>query len=311
MIVVYQMGKVGSTSICEALNKRGLETHQTHFLDFKTFHDAIDRFRSPFLTPPECHHISEQLKQNLLLRQDINRRRHAGETIQIITLVREPFSWYLSNLVQNLFAMEQPLRRWLREVHNRENDTLDKADFRLFFEELAQRQAGVIATGDDDLLAACRAGFKSAARNPAQFFYSEVTKLLRPHLWLDTHFHPLTEIDLYDHPFDAQGQRMRVTEQGFDILLLKFEGLAENAASIGNFCDLDDFVLVRENISRGKPAEQAVSDAIAELPEQAARLAAYTGSRYYQKFYADASTPQLAQATAGAMREPDANGRPA
>ena len=116
--IVYQMGKVGSTSIVASLNSAGVSAYQSHFLDTSSFHSAIDKFDLPSSISKEAaNHISVQLQRNLILRNKVKQYQTndpaCEDNLGIITLVRDPLNWYFSNLAQNFFQVENHLRNWL------------------------------------------------------------------------------------------------------------------------------------------------------------------------------------------------------
>lgn len=289
MVIVYQMGKVASTAICTALQKRGLEAHQSHFLDFATFHRTIDQLKFPTLTTESAIHMSEQLQQNLLLRHRIIKRLEYGMEVRVISLARDPFSWYISYRIQNFYEIKAPLTNWLRQHYTLEGEAFQMEHFQHFFRELFNYHNEVVAEGSDDLLAVCRekhhAASRSAEHQHAAFFYPEVTRLLRPHLWFDQHFAPFVEFDLYHYPFDKEKRYIRIEQGGLKVLLLQFESLTDNFQVIGNFCGLEEFALERRNESVGKPFEQEIKQAIATFPEIGSILTDYHRSRYYRYFY--------------------------
>lgn len=98
-IIIYQMGKVGSTTVYKSLESAdlGISVHHAHFLSWEGIQDAENYFLS-LQKPKMPAHIarSKQLREEID-RAGVNRWR-------IITLVREPIGWHISNFFQNVDA---------------------------------------------------------------------------------------------------------------------------------------------------------------------------------------------------------------
>jgi len=94
-IVIYQMGKVGSTTVCESLKNADLPNpvYHVHFLS----HDGIKNAEEYFLglqkgiSPPH-------IKRSKMLRKKIDKKK--GVQWKIITLVREPIGREISDFFQ-------------------------------------------------------------------------------------------------------------------------------------------------------------------------------------------------------------------
>ena len=89
-LLVYQMGKVGSSSVCDALLAAGLRPLQVHVLGKKSA-ESRRRFAEQGLPLP-YHKYVEQLLQVYL--------RLTKQRVKIITLVRDPIARVVSNSYQ-------------------------------------------------------------------------------------------------------------------------------------------------------------------------------------------------------------------
>ncbi len=100
-ILIYQMGKVGSTTVSKTLTQYGLKNYQIHYLsknkllDIKNSHEAIGK------RPPEHYKLSmDVLNKNLL-----------EAPVKIISMVRDPVARNVSAFFNNIdrFLNKKPL----------------------------------------------------------------------------------------------------------------------------------------------------------------------------------------------------------
>ena len=96
-IIVYQMGKVGSTTISRSLKKANLPNpvYQIHFLSEQGIQFAENAHLKGVFSAVPRH-----LKRSKALRKKME--REAGSRWLLVTLVREPISRIVSNFFQNM-----------------------------------------------------------------------------------------------------------------------------------------------------------------------------------------------------------------
>ncbi|HET6566612.1 MAG TPA: putative capsular polysaccharide synthesis family protein [Rhodothermales bacterium] len=151
-ILVYQMGKVGSTTIYRSLQTAKLlnPVYHIHYLSPGNLEWDEQRFvlarQKKILEPKTLQHIQTgHLLRSKLLRQ-------ADAPLYIITGVREPVSWTLSSFFQNIHyfcpdlldedgrAREQDTLRYLQSMFARFDEKRDLAsnwfdiEFKKFFD---------------------------------------------------------------------------------------------------------------------------------------------------------------------------------
>ena len=298
-VIVYQMGKVGSTSIVASLNDAGVPSYQSHFLDTPSFHDAVDLFDKKSCVGEEfSHHITGQLHENLLLRNKLTQYQNGtspkGATLGIITLVREPLAWYFSNLSQNFYQIEDHLRNWLvHENRLSEGDPLTKQHLHYFFAEVFNCFCRIIPDMDQSHASLVQGYFNEAGKTEDgsyyRFIYSQVSALSRIHFWFDRHFAQVLDIDLLRYEFDAR-QGYSVFQRGsVDIMLLTFEKLNQLNEELSRFIGLPELVIKRLNESRDKKVGQLLTNARKSLsiPDDFKQL--FLSSEYYRTFYKEST----------------------
>lgn len=98
-IVIYQMGKVGSSSVYRSLSNSRLPNpvYQVHFLSEKGIREAEQYFLTLEM-PVTAQHI----KRSKLLRKAMVKRQERGKRWKIITLVREPIGRDISDFFENV-----------------------------------------------------------------------------------------------------------------------------------------------------------------------------------------------------------------
>jgi len=94
-LFVYQMGKVGSSTVYHAVRAAlpGVPVYHVHFLSAQLAEHRATHERSGMRPVPYHIYLGEALRGQLL--------RHAGRAVRIISLVRDPIAFELSNLFQN------------------------------------------------------------------------------------------------------------------------------------------------------------------------------------------------------------------
>lgn len=93
-IIVLQMGKVGSTSLCASIQASGFRggVFQVHFLGRQQVNEAIDRIRRS---------DDPILDRHIFTARHITRRLDRSAPLKVITLTREPLSRAISFVTQD------------------------------------------------------------------------------------------------------------------------------------------------------------------------------------------------------------------
>ncbi len=115
VFIVYQMGKVASSSIVAALSTiPGAKVHHCHFLAPASLRRAAERALDPALSRFQYHHLSRQLMANLDCHRLVSRAQRGfvkDTAITLISVSREPLEWTRSFLVQDMPEFEPLLLR--------------------------------------------------------------------------------------------------------------------------------------------------------------------------------------------------------
>ena len=97
-VIVYQMGKVGSTTLLRTLSQFeiGLPVYQIHSLDPTELDGVMDRYRKGRRIAPGHHYYSGRYFSKQIQNDSIKRRW------KVISIVREPVARNISAFFQNL-----------------------------------------------------------------------------------------------------------------------------------------------------------------------------------------------------------------
>lgn len=292
-VIVYQMGKVGSSSIVTSLNNHGVNTHQSHFLDSKTFHQTLDRIINSKAGEEATRHMFDQLQQNMMLAnrlaQAMDQDSMKSKEFGIITLTRDPLDWFYSNLSQNYFIFQEMLEKWLGSIGMLgKGEAIGKEHLLHFVQEIVNRFHMLIqhmnSKSIEEIRRAHREANKSEEGRISNFVYGQATGLLRPHFWFDHHFKELFGVDVLNENI-SPGEVFKDKGENLSILLLRFEELSTSSTSIGEFCGIDNFNLKRVNVSKEKPLGRLFSEVRKEIEYPRGFLETIYSSRYSRKFY--------------------------
>lgn len=116
-VLVYQMGKVGSTSITEALREAGYRrVYQLHFLNPSNMAESEAVYRTLF---PRLKRLDRHLINSFYVRGLIEKPT-VGERWKILTLIREPMARNVSAFFQNMDLEFDPEERVINRAGGRE-----------------------------------------------------------------------------------------------------------------------------------------------------------------------------------------------
>jgi hypothetical protein len=104
--VVYQMGKVASTSIVATLDEiENIEAVQSHFLGDKALKEMVSSLTNPEVSEYFFDHSLGQFVENVRITRKMNAARMgqpAGTRLLVISLSRDPVEWIRSSIVQDI-----------------------------------------------------------------------------------------------------------------------------------------------------------------------------------------------------------------
>lgn len=248
LLLIHQMGKVGSTSIASSLKAAGLRqetaVYQTHFLS----EEGIDFRRelaeegyggwANFPRKAKKGHMRGELLNNRLRQM-----REKGQRCRVITLVRDPVATNVSGFFHKNEWWPAELRQKCRE-------------------------------GSADCLQALYQNFIESYPHDV------------PLTWFDMEIKPIFDIDVFATDFPRE-QGYHIYQSKFaDLLLIKLEQLNDcGEEAIGRFLNLKDFHLADANKGEDKWYSALYRDFKQSLAPPDAYLEDLYDSRFTQHFY--------------------------
>ena len=198
VISVHQVGKVGSSSVVEALRELlpGQHVHQTHVLSERRLLDALRRWLGRSQQFPGFRfydHLRSSIEISKALAQGLSR-----QDWYLMSLVREPIARHVSALFQNLRLV------WVHKLPPRERELCI-----LLLRGKSVPEAGAIR----DVAAALVAYFQS--NYPREFVDR----------WFDEEMKGVFGIDVFDSPF-PKDRGWQILQKGtVRLLVMRLEDL--------------------------------------------------------------------------------------
>lgn len=270
LTIVYQFGKVASTSLVNTLAKLpALDVHQSHFLGESALQRiipiAVDKSTNAYFH----EHLRGQLLSNVDLTYRMNRvlAGHGAAKLKVISLSREPLEWLRSGLLQDLSGYRSDLLAFAAEnglVADDERETLGAA-----LEAVLARIVGILDAkgginaavqefhqlGGKAMLAPLGPDIPLIVRK--LFFLA-----MRPHTWFEEHFRPCFAIGLED--FKPADGVWTLRQPRADFVLLRYEDLEDRlVVAMGKLGIGPVKILQMDNVSRTKPFAGTVTSAFA------------------------------------------------
>ncbi|MEM1240674.1 MAG: putative capsular polysaccharide synthesis family protein [Cyanobacteria bacterium P01_H01_bin.26] len=258
-IVIYQMGKVGSTSVWRSLESLGLERpiYHIHSLTAANIQRNLNRAQTNF---PTFRAIYSELIQAEYLRSQLD-RGHGKSPWHVITLVRDPMAKTLSSFFQALEV----------ELHG-------GADYRKGSPTGAQQQ--VVET-------VLTRFYETYVNNPNR---------QHPFDWFDRELKSNLGMDVLAEP--ALGEKSyHIYKNGrAKVLLLKLESLASSAQpAFQEFLGLEDFQLTSSNIRAQKQYGSLYQDFLDRIELPAVYLDWVYDFAPVKQFYSEAEIENFYQ----------------
>jgi hypothetical protein len=257
LLIVYQMGKVGSTTIVESLKAWNSQAPvlQVHVLSQEAIQKAQKGYygesRSVFRGSqlPETKHLF----LSYYLRSALNSNR-ANPRWKIITLVREPLAVAISLFFFSVDTHQQS--PFLPDFYSR----YYAGD--ITSEQLAQRFLEVFGEGSNEL-----------------------KRIL---CWFETEFKTVSGVDVYSFNFPKEAGYQLFQEEFADVLLLKLERLDQcYGDAFKQFLQVQNFRLVTANTASRKRYYPAFKEFMQSVRLPREYLDAVYGSDYVRHFYTD------------------------
>ena len=247
-IIVYQMGKVASTSICSSLDSYG-------YLDATISQEHR-------LTAYNWNAYNYEKKRiSMRLRNRIEFLKKKGKRFKIITLTRDPIGYCLSAYFQD----------FLKIFPNIKNEYSDDSKIVEEVKKYFLNQLQYYLNGEKGNIGIDRI-VQHHFNNPLTFFDIELKEVF--------------EIDLYEETF-PKDKKFKIYKGNYaDVLLIKYEYINECIKdSMKEFLDIDDFILQKKNLGSQKKQRHIYKDFIDTIDLPKEFLEKQYSSKYMKHFY--------------------------
>ena len=298
LAIVYQFGKVASTSLVATLNRlENVEAKQSHFLGYPALNDALRNLSKPEVPDYFFNHQLGQLYENAVLTRRLTAAQAgtSNERLLIVSVAREPFSWFRSVILQDIVGNLVRLRRIIGNeaaLQMSDSEVIAEGLKRLFVAAL-----GVIKAHDgiDKVVA-------QLPKNPASVFagsdYNWTTDakilfftMLRPFTWFQKHFEPTLGVKVANMEY-RNGLYMHHTDRA-DIFVLNYEDIEQGLHDCLEYLGFRKTVpFERLNRSAAKPFSKDIEKAFA-TPEAESLIPYFSATQYARQHgYAHLGIPR-------------------
>jgi len=295
-IVVYQMGKVASTSIVSTLNElQDISAVQCHFLGEKALAAIVPTITGANVPLYFFKHQLGQFIENIRITRRVNLIRaklFGDERLVVISLARNPVEWARSGVVQDvegyLPSFESlcktkslPCQTDAEIVTNGLKCVLDESC------SLLEKAGGIdayLAEVEND-----PAVFKDTIFEDNPGTTRLLRLFLRPANWFEKHFE--TALGIYIKDMKEDRGVWTTTSPNADYVIVRYEEMPNSLAQWLNknhVCEIADFK--RENISGAKQFSKEVADVFSSVSgDKLSKLYSYT--KYSKTFYYGSEQP--------------------
>ena len=281
-VIVYQYGKVASTSLVDTFNRMpGVTAFQCHFFGEEAFRATVTRLCSPQINEYFFKHSLGQLVENLKAYRVYQKSgQSSDDRCIVLTVAREPFDWFRSSITQEIEGHLPALKLSLRDREvtlssDREN-VIEGLQLLMKRIHLALDTVG----GDIDALVPDKRRLLDQMipftdTEDFEAFLFILSRFLQPHVWFRTQFSQEFGISVPDMLPVAPGL-FRAAGERCPIYLARYEELQSAFSSLLELEQLKSKRLSKVNEGHSKEFAAEISEVFKS--ESAQRLKARSRS---------------------------------
>lgn len=305
MILVHQMGKVGSTSIFKALREKDIHVIQTHSIGKENIINAINGHLDPLSNIERLYNEKELLFSQLVATKILVDYQHnPQEPLKVISLTRDPYTRWISALIQNYFIHLRSARELYRIMNGKEAADGQCMDFA--FQKIVQflqsykqpeykkplkdwflkKKHRYAVDKNSDNIQNYYWNTNFLNQDLADFYMKQIgAELLLPLQWFYQNMEQVFDVDIFNYPL--QEDMSRFEHNNIEFLLIKFELLVSNSDKINRV--LTDFIgsemiLPSANVSKDKPGYDMIKQLAAKYKNAFADIEILRKTKYCQHF---------------------------
>lgn len=296
-VIVYQMGKVASTSLVRTLN--GVETigaYQSHFLGMEILQKMVELLARPAQEEHFTRHGEGQLLTNLHLTRLLNgykSGREGEKKIYILTLARHPIDWFISQLIQEMDGYVAGFKLLAKERTGQDLDEKEAVEegVEALKSELSRMLEFFLSRGEclgsQNLLKALwsevREGYERDVPHLSPILMSHLSAFCRPYSWFDEHILSNFDIDVLNADY-SKCQHHHFEGSYFKLLVLKYEALGLAPQILSEWLGESIDRLYKENLSSGKLYQESVQRIFKGFVEDPQIIRMVSSSKYARAF---------------------------
>lgn len=265
LFVVYQFGKVASTSIVKTMQKvDGIDAHQSHFLGEYALKRIVNSAVDPANNEYFHHHTVGQFMTNLELTYRMNKVLSGADDrrLVVMSLTREPLDWLRSSVQQDIRGYEADIFAYAkaRGITRDSEDALMEAaliDMIAALNRFLKAKGGFGAVLTDIRKTSAEEVFAGTLLAKAAILRKLYFLAVRPLVWFDEHFKLSCGVDYRD--MHSQGDIRYLHQDRASYVILPYENLKESLGPALKIVDLPEpKAVARENISAKKPYSKQI-----------------------------------------------------
>jgi|GEM_PF-4805155 len=288
-VFVFQMGKVASTSITHAIRREGLNAVQTHWLGRDKLIGSLDNtLLNVNIDEATAFRGIQQFTENIRNTRTLlwyrEHKRHKGYKLKIVTLSRDPLSWYWGHLAENFDLYSRRILEWYRHVYDHPDADINLYHATTVFHEALFDSFGAISEPVGSPRFAREAGRQRCNGVHVPFLSQQLMKLRLPTMWFDIVFRPTVDIDIYEHQFDPSSGVARYENSFADVLLIRYENLAQAVEPLKDFLGVQDLSLAKANTTSDKALDIDFKELAARIRPTPSALEKLYASHYCRFF---------------------------
>ena len=282
LILVYQMGKVASSTVYMSLIKRGFNTFHFHHLTDITS-SQLEYIIQDGYAPN--NYVEEIYRGNLrskffLNRLFLNNKEHLSK-IKIISITREPISYLISAFFQNYptFYSNYYDKSSLNDIYNVKNLKSLENYFLNYINKYIEIYYGNNSINDNnyDKL------WKNIKNPDLRHFFL----LCRwPIIWFNREMENIFNFDIFSFGFDKKLGYKTYNINGISILVIKLERFKDiSKRQIAKFINDENFEIINDNLGIEKKYKDLYNEFLSSivLPKEFIEL--QYSSKYAKYFY--------------------------
>ena len=253
-VLLFQMGKVASTAIADALRREGQAVVQAHIAAPSRLQQKFEILTGHVVDDVVAERMYQdylqELRATFLLARGRNVAAADRPPLLVIAPMRDPLSWYWSNFAQDYDHNSGLLRRYHEQHQPADVFSAEHSFWSVMHQgfEILEHTPCAIDSAEE----LPRLMEEMDARDPSNVVFSQMNRFLMPLRWFDEDFRPATGVDVYAHEFDRELGVGTIDAPGLKILLLRYENLADHTGLIAEFAGVPAIELCAANVSEDK-----------------------------------------------------------